>query len=248
MCVIGSRSIGDASVDTAVLQLMEPMIIADFIAMSATDEWQNRVPDINAVFTETIAVVDESKSGAPTARLMTTVKKKLKEILSNQPRNTVRVSSSIHGPTDCSQLQLTDVQDFQAFVTAWLDHLEVLYTEAVDGFNGDAREAYLDLANTGGKRCTDKISLTVATSLEQLFAGQSHMIIGMLAIAEKMDVWTMVDEDNDPDDEKHPFLFHVKDTDTTDFFTSTYRTLLTRFKVRTTHRTAESPDDASGYT
>lgn len=101
----------------------------------------------------------------------------------------------------------------------------------MDKFRGDARETYLAAAIAPGKRRSEKIKLTVATSLEDLFLGQANMINGMLALAEKHDVWFQVQADNDADTAHQRFLTHVKDPDVTSLFEATVEEMMRRFMV-----------------
>lgn len=71
------------------MQCMEPMLAADFVAMSAMEEWQGRVPDVFKIYQKFCSQAKTSKNGELSVRTMASVRRETKEVLELQEMNTV---------------------------------------------------------------------------------------------------------------------------------------------------------------
>lgn len=69
---------------------MEPHLVADFVAFSATGEWPEKVKDIFAIYERYTNPDHLSKTGSITARMMTTLKRELKATLTTPANRLVR--------------------------------------------------------------------------------------------------------------------------------------------------------------
>lgn len=67
---------------------MEPRLLADFLAFSATADWPQKVEDINKLYQKYSDTANLSKYGAVTARMVTVLKRELKDTL-EEPGNRV---------------------------------------------------------------------------------------------------------------------------------------------------------------
>lgn len=121
------------------------------------------------------------------------------------------------------------MQVYNTYVDAWLSRLDSLFKSAVDDFQGDAREVYIEAAVSGKKARGGPVEIKLADTLNELFSGQDQLVNGMISLEVKQGAWLEVGPDPDP--ATTTFVKYLKETGISDMFEKVLEDTMTRFLV-----------------